>query len=347
MSHEIESTDNVVLTSTPAWHGLGVVVEHAPTPAEALRIAGLDWQVEQWPLSATNGEGARLAIENAVANVRTDTRSCLGIVGTGYAPIQNAALADFCELLAQQGDVVRCETAGSIRGGAKVWFLLRGESFSVRAPGRQGDDLSPYILVSNGHDGGTALRCTPTTVRVVCSNTLHAVIPNYEPDTVNRRVGRVVAASYVANHVGDVRRKVEEARNALGLYTEALAKQRERINTLVARDWNSETVGRFLVQCYASLVKSIPVNPTTEAEQRDAEKARAAVAAMLKRFDIEAQQFGPTAWVAVNAFTGWDQHDRAVRVRDAAKAREQRVASTLFGDKGDAALHAFAIALAN
>lgn len=343
MAHEITTTDGVVLTSTPAWHGLGVVVEHAPTPSEALRIAGLDWQVQQWPLYATNGEGARLAIENSVANVRTDTGSCLGIVGKGYAPIQNAALADFCELLAKQGDVVRCETAGSIRGGEKVWFLLRGESFSVRAPGRERDDLTPYILVSNGHDGGTALRCTPTSVRVVCSNTLHAVIPGWE--TEGRRGRAPVAASYTAHHVGDVRRKVEEARDALGLYVETLAKQSERINALVARDWNSEQVGRFLTQCYATLVKPIPTNPTTAAEERDAAKARDAVAAMLRRFDNEARRFGPTAWVAMNAFTGWDQHDRGVRLRDPNKAREQRVASTLFGDKGDAAVRAFGLAL--
>lgn len=345
MAHEITTTDNVVLTSTPAWHGLGVVVEHAPTPADALKIAGLNWEVEQWALSATNGEGPRLAIDDTVANVRADTKTKLGLVGRGYEPIQNRDLADFCDLLAKEGDTVRCETAGSIRGGAKVWFLLRGESFSVRASRREDDALSPYILVSNGHDGGTALRCTPTTVRVVCSNTLHAVIPGWEPDTVNRRVGRVAAASYVANHVGDVRRKVDDARAALGLYVASLEKQRERITGLVARDWNSEEVGRFLVQCYASIVKPIPTNPKNETEQRDADKARAAVASMLARFDKEAQRFGPTAWVAVNAFTGWDQHDRAVRLRDPNKAREQRVASALFGDKGDAALHAFALAL--
>lgn len=345
MAHEITTTDGVVLNSTPAWHGLGVVVEHAPTTADALRIAGLDWTVEQWPLVAQQGTGPRLAIADKVANVRTDTtpETCLGIVGRGYAPIQNAALAEFCELLAKQGDVVRCETAGSIRGGAKVWFLLRGDSFSVRAPGKANDDLTPYILVSNGHDGGTALRCTPTSVRVVCSNTLHAVIPGWE--TKGRRGRAPVAASYTAHHVGDVRRKVEEARDALGLYVETLAKQSERINALVARDWNSEQVGHFLTQCYASIVKPIPTNPSNAGEERDAIKARDAVASMLTRFDNEARRFGATAWVAVNAFTGWDQHDRAVRVRDPHKAREQRIASTLFGDKGDAAIRAFALAL--
>ena len=348
MAHEITTTDNVVLTGTPAWHGLGVVVENAPTPAEALKIAGLDWSVEQWPLYATNGQGQaatkRLVVEKSVANVRTDTETILGLVGTNYQPIQNADLADFCHLLAQQGDEVKVETAGSIRGGAKVWFLLRGDSFSVRArSGKADDELRPFICVSNGHDGNTALRCTPTTVRVVCSNTLHAVIPSYDPDRA--RMSRPVAASFVACHTGDVRKKVEQARAALGLYRDALTHQRDLIDRLVGRDWSSETVGRFLVQCYASTVEPIPGNPTNEQEAKAAAKARDAVRSMLARFDLEAQQFGPTAWVAVNAFTGWDQHDRRVNFRDPARAHEQRVASSLFGDKSAAALAAFAIAL--
>lgn len=42
MSHEITSTDNVVLHRTSAWHGLGTVVADAPTPREALTLAGLE-----------------------------------------------------------------------------------------------------------------------------------------------------------------------------------------------------------------------------------------------------------------------------------------------------------------
>lgn len=172
MAHEITKTDNVVLVGKPAWHGLGIVVESSPTPEEALRIAGLDWSVASWPLLASNG-GQQIAVPKTVANVRQDTKAILGIVSTGYKPVQNAELADFCELLASEDDTVKVESAGSIRGGERVWFLLRGESFSVRGE----DELKPYILVSNGHDGKTAVRCTPTSVRVVCSNTLHLVIP--------------------------------------------------------------------------------------------------------------------------------------------------------------------------
>ena len=31
------------------WHGLGTMVSEAPTSADALRFAGLDWHVSQQP----------------------------------------------------------------------------------------------------------------------------------------------------------------------------------------------------------------------------------------------------------------------------------------------------------
>lgn len=354
MAHEITNTDGVVLHAEPAWHGLGTIVEKAPTPADALKIAGLDWKVEQWPLVARQklGDGdlalvSEIHLKNLQANVRSDTEEILGTVGPGYQPIQNADLADFCQLLAEQGDQVKCETAGSIRGGAKVWFLLKGESFEVhkRRQHYSDDRIVPYILVSNGHDGGTALRCTPTTVRVVCSNTLHMVIPSWEPDS---RVGSyrgAKTAGFVACHTGDVRKKVEQAKQALELYGRSKAATIERIGALASRDWNSEAVSRFLVQVYATTIEPIPTNPKTKEERDSAEKAAVAIKQMLKRFDLEAQKVGPSAWTAVNAFTGWQQHDKAVRFRDPVKAREAQLQAILFGDSSSRSVEAFAIAL--
>ena len=37
------------------WHGLGVVVEDAPSSKDALNLAGLDWRVVQKPLFTNSG----------------------------------------------------------------------------------------------------------------------------------------------------------------------------------------------------------------------------------------------------------------------------------------------------
>lgn len=339
MAHEIEATDGLVLHGKRAWHGLGRVVEHAPTPADALKLAGLDWEVQQWLLSATDGE-RRMAVEEHRLNVRSDTLAKLGIVGEGYKPLQNSELADFAQALASEGDVVRCETAGSIRGGRKVWFLLKGESFSVRG-GNGEDEVKPYILLSNGHDGATAIRCTPTTIRVVCSNTLHMVIPDF--DVADRKTQKAQPACFVARHSGDLSAKVQEARAALGLYGRSLAKQREVLDALAFRTLNMDAVKRFLGECYATNHGGIPANPKNAAEQKAREKAAEAVGRMLDRFDSETVTSGPTLWTAVNAYTGWLQHDLKPRGKNDAVRQDNRDASVLFGEHSDRSMKALVL----
>lgn len=337
MAHEIQQHDNVVLHKKAAWHGLGIVVEDAPTPRKALKIAGLDWEVEQWPLYATNGERKRIALPDQVLNVRSNTRTPLGIVSTDYKPVQNKDLADFCELLAEQGDEVTVESAGSIRNGEKVWFLLKGESFSVRKK----DEVSPYILVSNGHDGGTALRCTPTTIRVVCSNTLHMVIPR-------RERGRLIGAKpacFVANHLGNVQEKIEQAKAALGLYGKSLAETRAMIDQAAARSLKEEQVQRFFLECYTRDFGAIADKPKNAQEEKARTRALDACQKYLGRFEQEKGLAGATAWNAFNAYTGWSQNDRSFW-KDQAKEADRRVDSKLFGKDTERAVETLLAALA-
>lgn len=52
MSHEIDQTTGraaAMHAGEGTWHGLGTVIESAATSADAIKLAGLDWTVEQWP----------------------------------------------------------------------------------------------------------------------------------------------------------------------------------------------------------------------------------------------------------------------------------------------------------
>lgn len=328
MAHEITRTDGLVLTAERAWHGLGKVVESAPTPAEGLKLAGLDWEVEQWPLSATNGTERR-AVTTHVENVRSDTHESLGVVGEGFTPVQNAKLAEIASALAEGGDVVRLESAGSIRGGRRVWFLLRGQSFSVR----KSDEISPYILLANGHDGGMALRAIPTSVRVVCSNTLHLSL------------GRGQRAGFTFRHTSGIELKAEEIKSALGLYGRALNSTTGAITALAAKDVKREDVQAFFLEAYTRDFGAIPSNPSTDAEKTARERATDAFLAFTARFDREAAVAGTTVWNTFNAYTGWLQHDRPIRVADSRKS-EARTGYRLLGEDADRTSAAFDQALA-
>jgi phage/plasmid-like protein (TIGR03299 family) len=328
MAHEITASDGLVLHRERAWHGLGTVVEQAPTATEALKLAGLDWAVEQWPMTATDGQ-VRRVVESHVLNVRSDVKSDLGVVTSGYTPIQNAKLAELAQALAESGDTVRVESAGSIRGGRKVWFLLKGESFTVRSD----DRMTPYILLANAHDGTQALRCIPTSVRVVCSNTLHLSL------------GRGSRIGYTFRHTSGIELKAEEIKRALGLYGKSLESTRTRIDALSAKDVKREDVQAFFVEAYSRDFGPIPTTPTTDAEKSARERAADAYRAYARRFDRERDIAGATAWNAFNAYSGWLQHERPVKVA-AGRRAEARNEYRMLGDDAERTNAAFEQALA-
>ena len=171
MAHEIDQSTGkaaVFVTGQPPWHGLGAVVKNAVTSREALQLAHLDWTVEQWPLQAVK-DADRRAVQRHKANVRSDTHAVLGVVSERYRIFQNQDAFDFMDSLVNE-KLAMFETAGALQGGRRVWLL-------ARIPGefRAGADdvIDPYVLLVNTHDGTGALRLLPTTVRVVCQNTLN------------------------------------------------------------------------------------------------------------------------------------------------------------------------------
>src|ERR1700677_826930 len=120
MSHEIEAMMSV--TEKP-WHGLGIVLDAPPTTEEAIRLAGLDWEVKLVPLHGTL-DGEPLKDVGTWATVRATDRRVLGTVGPTYKPLQNVDAFKFFQPALDAGEAT-LETAGSLRHGRRVWVLAR------------------------------------------------------------------------------------------------------------------------------------------------------------------------------------------------------------------------------
>lgn len=338
MAHEIESNDQVVLTKRRAWHGLGIVVEDAPTPTEAFKLGGLDWTVEQRPVAVQDTNDQYGNADGWVANVRSDDNSLLAIVRSSFEPIQNLELAEFAEALNDQGQV-KVETVGTIRGGRKVWALCKTETMIDIA---KGDQIQPYVLLSNGHDGSAAFRVTPTTVRVVCSNTLHAVIPNTEG--ADRSLSECV---FKARHTASIKDRVAEARSALDVFFKGIDGVTELGRELAGKTVDRKWLESFWLEVYMSDFGKIDLAPSADDKTGIRRKQRAldAVATMARRFDREAQKFGANRWIAANAYTGWLQHERSYRGSKQDDAADRRAHMTLLGDDAGRTVKAFEHAL--
>lgn len=246
-----------------AWHGLATVLDRAPTTQEALRQSGLDWHVNLQPVYArltdsnSPHDGNTIECEDHRAMVRdvhkqdgSVASDVLGIVGTRYCPLQNVDAFAWFNPLAADGSV-ELESAGSVKGGRHVWILARIASKPLQVGRNPQDVASPYLLLSNSHDGSRAVTVAFTPIRVVCWNTLSAANRQADKRGASSRKVRHTAAA--ANTLAGVRETISlESRNfeAKALLWRELAK------TDVARPYSQELARQ--VARYARIVFGSP-----------------------------------------------------------------------------------------
>ena len=210
------NVETMFYTREKPWHGLGTKVEDAPTSVDALRLAGLDWNVMQESIFTETGD----AIAGYRVNIRDRDRKVLGVVSDRYKIIQNREAFAFTDTLLGYG--VRYETAGSLQEGKRVWLLARLPREYIIAE----EQISPYLVFSNSHDGSGAVRVALTPIRVVCNNTLNLALA-----TASR--------SWSMIHKGNVKDKMQEAKNTLFMaevYMESLGEEFERLRWMKVTD---------------------------------------------------------------------------------------------------------------
>lgn len=295
MPAEVET---MMYTREKPWHGLGTMVAEAPTSADALRLAGLDWTVEQRPVFLEN---AAVPVPNYKANVRDMDGKVLGIVTDRYQVVQNAEAFSWTDELI--GGDVRYETAGSLREGKKIWLLAKMPTAKVA-----GDDVEPYLCFSNTHDGSGAVKVCMTPVRVVCANTLNIALNSAK-------------RSWAMKHVGDMTAKLDEARRTLELadrYMMHLDGAALQLANVTVTDERLEKI----------LNEMFPLKDNATERQKNTVKA-VKDEFMICYFMPDLAKFRGTGWGVVNAMA--DMVDHSKPRRDTGNYRENNWARIMDG----------------
>lgn len=218
------NVEEMFSTRVVPWHGLGVIVKEAPTSEEAIKLAGLDWEVTKRKIiDEVTGE----VIPNFMANVRDTDNRVLGIVNDKrYKICQNREAFEFTDKLLGEG--VTYETAGSLFGGRKIWLLAKLPERDIL-----GDKFIPYLVFTNSHDGTSGVRAAVTPVRVVCNNTLNLALRNAE-------------RSWSCNHRGDLQGKLTEASNTLRLANRYMNKLEDVFSGLYETTFDDTAAERYI-----------------------------------------------------------------------------------------------------
>ncbi|MGD0140169.1 MAG: DUF932 domain-containing protein [Tepidisphaeraceae bacterium] len=318
MSHEIDQstgTAAVFVAGSPPWHGLGRNITEAVISQQAIELAGLDWRVAQWPVSASapDGWGTVLA-KDFVANVREDTKAILGVVTRKYRPFQNAEAFQFADAVVGEG-LAKYETAGALRGGKRVWMLLK---LPDQLKAGRGDSIQPYLLVYNTFDGSSCLRAILTSVRVVCQNTLNLALSGGKGEGVTIR------------HRGDLQGRVEDARQTLGLVKKRLKTFGQEIDVLRSVQMANGRLQRY----FDSLLTPLGNQPS-DRERTNRLRAMDQLHANFADDQNTLPGMRGTLWAALNAATEFADHQRRFRGTNDLARRESRLDSIWFGSSND------------
>lgn len=322
MAHEISITTDgraeAAFALSPAWHGLGTILADVPNSAGMLAASGLDrWTVQQEPVWTQYGK-----IPGVVANVRSDTREALGVVSADYSVVQNADAFAFMDSLTRDG-IMKYEAAGALKGGRIVWVLARMPGHDEIA---EGDKVGRYVLLRTSHDGSCRLMATPTSVRVVCANTL--------------RIAAGSELKVTARHTGDMGRKLDAIRRYLSQFDAKFTLFRDHARKLATIRPDKAAAKAYMATLFTT--------PAADASKRAGTIYANKLDALRTAYASPRQAVGGIGgswWALFNSVTEYVDHVANGYHGDARAKAESRMLSVMDGPQAEFKARAFRMAL--
>lgn len=289
------------------WHGLG----NRLPPQQPLEVwaqkAGMDWRIEassvRFMADSIGNLGTIHSFPDQKVLYRSDTKEALSVVSQRYQIVQPREVLEFYRDLSEVSGF-ELETAGVLKGGKKFWALARtGQSVALKG----GDVVNGYLLLATSCDGTLATTATPTTVRVVCNNTL-AIALNGSNQAIK------------VPH--STRFDQQAVKQQLGIAVSQWDGFMYRMRTLAERKVKShEAMNYFLrVLCDVQPGESEQGNLVNE---RALKKVQALYDGQGRGAELDSSK--GTAWGLLNAVTEYVDHQRK------AKSTEYRLDSAWFG----------------
>ena len=289
------------------WHGLGNRLPSKQPLEVWQQEAGMNWQINESPVrfmsDSIGSLGSIHSFPEQKVLYRSDTKEALSVVSQRYQVVQPSEVLEFYRDLTEISGY-ELETAGVLKGGKKFWALARtGQSTALKG----NDQVNGYLLLATSCDGTLATTATPTTIRVVCNNTLSIAVNG---------------ATQAIKVPHSTRFDAQLVKQQLGIAVSQWDGFMYRMKTLAERKVKShEAMNYFLrVLCDA---QPVPGDLSILSNERALKKVQSLYDGQGRGADLEAAK--GTAWGLLNAVTEYVDHERRAR------STEYRMDSAWFG----------------
>ncbi len=291
MAHEVEA---LLYSGQTPWHRIGDAI----TPEQSRDIEyvkahpAVAWTCEKRPLFLADGREA-----DTRAVVRSTDGRVLGEVGRDYTIVQNGEAIEWFRPFVESGEA-SIECVGSLRAGSRVFVLARLN----RDPATviKGDDVLPFLLLANAHDGSLRLHVGFSPIRVVCANTLHMARTDRRSKLLQLR------------HTAGIKLALETVRETIDVAHRQFTATIEQFRRLALTGCNDETLRKYVSLVFAVQADEAPAG--VEAKDATEETRSRVFPRVLRLFEegrgTQITGVRGTMWGAVNAVSEYVQYER-------------------------------------
>ena len=304
MAHLVEQ---MAYVGQQPWHKLGNNLP-ANQPLEVwAQQAGMDWQIKESPVrfmaDSIGNLGTIHSFPDQKVLYRSDTKEALSVVSQRYQIVQPREVLEFYRDLTEMSGY-ELETAGVLKGGRKFWALARtGQSVALKG----NDVVNGYLLLATSCDGTLATTATPTTIRVVCNNTLTIALNG---------------ASQAIKVPHSTRFDQQAVKQQLGIAVSQWDGFMYRMRTLAERKVKSHEAMNYFLRVLCDVQPGM-ADLSGLANERALKKVQALYDGNGRGAELDSAK--GTAWGLLNAVTEYVDHEKRAR------SDEHRMDSALFG----------------
>lgn len=259
---------------TATWEAVGSNISAATSVEEALKISGLDYTVEKVPVFLEDGT----PIPGAFCTKKEGTNDTFGVVGSQFEIIQNQEALSFVDNLVSEG--LTFVKAGE---NHKMLYLI-GKLPSIEV---LGDEVTPYLIFQNSHNGSTTLKATIAPLRIVCQNQFNL--------TFRKAVNKISL-----RHTKSIKGRLHTAQQVLLQNTEYLSEFQKQALGLAQEKVSKKQVDTLLDGIFEIKPEFNPTQVRRMEEKRDR---------FLSAYQADDNQnFLGTKWGLINAYTDFVTH---------------------------------------
>lgn len=259
---------------TATWEAVGSNISTATSVEEALKISGLDYTVEKVPVFLEDGT----PIPGAFCTKKEGTNDTFGVVGSQFEIIQNQEALSFVDNLVSEG----------------LTFVKAGENHKMlylidKLPSIEvlGDEVTPYLIFQNSHNGSTTLKATIAPLRIVCQNQFNL--------TFRKAVNKISL-----RHTKSIKGRLHTAQQVLLQNTEYLSEFQKQALGLAQEKVSKKQVDTLLDGIFEIKPEFNPTQVRRMEEKRDR---------FLSAYQADDNQnFLGTKWGLINAYTDFVTH---------------------------------------